>query len=143
MGVEREGLVLAAVPLLEVGDAGEVGEALSDVGAGLDPGEQRWPRVLVDGGQGFSPLGSVVGTHLAADWDVLVVLDPHLLAVGAEVRSASVHVGQGDLVRALGVEPFADEPTVVVAVQAADSGAGRRVDGGLSGHGSSFSRVTG
>src|SRR5699024_7877288 len=137
VGIGREAVVLSAVAVFEVGDTGEVGEALGNVVAGLHPRVQRSAVLLRNGVEGPRPLRGVVRTHLTSDGEILVIQDPEFLAAGAAAASAAVDIGERDLVRILGVEPFAHESAGVVAVQAPDPGPRGGVGGGGRGHGGS------
>ena len=66
-----------------------------------------------------APLRGRERVHLAADGDVLMVHDPHLV-MRVSTRVGAVDVVGGDLVSGGGVEPVAYEASCVVAGEAAD-----------------------
>src|SRR5699024_1245625 len=137
LGVVPETAPCSAEALFEGGNRRQVSSAFCDVAAGGRPSAQSIALVLGDREEDASPLCGLRRIHLARGGDVLVVHDPQLLASRAHAVSASVDVSKGDFVGGLGIEPFADETSVVVAGETADPGAGRGIGVRSGGHGGS------
>src|SRR5699024_2484189 len=137
LGVVPEAAPRAAEALFEVGNRRQVSGAFCDVTAGGHPSAQGLALVFGDSEEDTRPLCGFRRARLARGGDVLVVHDPQLFASAAHTMSAAVDVGEGDFVGGLGVEPFADEASVVVAGEAADPGSGRGVGVRSGGHGGS------